>query len=103
MVPQYASMLDKESQKFIQNIGRRVAEIRRHKGWKQQDLADSLSLTWRQVARWEAGASNFTALTLRKLSKILGCSINDFFKEPKTTKPSAGRPRSKKSKTQSAK
>jgi transcriptional regulator with XRE-family HTH domain len=85
-------MLDNDSEKLIRDIGRRIAEIRTRKGWKQQDLADALQVTWRQVARWEAGSSNFTVATLNKLAKTLGCSVTEFYKIPKTSKPKAGRP-----------
>jgi|GEM_PF-1849868 transcriptional regulator with XRE-family HTH domain len=85
-------MHNKETEKLIQDIGRRIAEIRSQKGWKQQDLADAIPVTWRQVARWEAGASNFTVASLQKLSNVLGCSLNDFLKKPKSAKPGRGRP-----------
>jgi transcriptional regulator with XRE-family HTH domain len=89
-------MIDKDSEKLIQDISRRIAEIRNQKGWKQQDLADALQITLRQVARWEGGASNFTVATLNKISKKFGCSIVEFYKKPKTQKPHAGRPRQNK-------
>ncbi len=39
------------------NVGKRIAELRKGKGWTQRQLADRLHVTDKAVSKWERGVS----------------------------------------------
>lgn len=79
---------------FVQNIGRRIAEIRAAKGWTQAVLAGKLGRSVIMVQIWERGI-NFKVETLNYLAKVLVCDVKEFFLKAKTPRPKPGRPRGK--------
>lgn len=48
----------------------KVKELRRKKGWVQEDLAREIGVSLSTVQRWEAKAVNPTRLARRELKKI---------------------------------
>jgi transcriptional regulator with XRE-family HTH domain len=59
-------------------IGKRIAEHRRKKGFSQQDLARFLEIPRSSVTQIELGNRNLTVIELMKLSESLGFSIDTF-------------------------
>jgi len=84
-------MFKKQIDARLQNIGRRIGEIRAAKGLTQAKLAEKLDRSLDMVQVWERG-NGVTVRTLLLLAMTLEVSIVEFFKIPKTPKPSAGRP-----------
>ncbi len=37
------------------SLGGRIAELRRQKGWSQENLAEQLGVTRQSVSKWESG------------------------------------------------
>jgi transcriptional regulator with XRE-family HTH domain len=75
-------------------MGARVAEIRRAKGWTQQDLADRLRMEPQSVQRIERG-TNLTIRSLVNLALTLGVATSALFEPPTTAKRRPGRPSKK--------
>lgn len=57
-------------------IGRRIAKLRKERGFTQKDLADFLGVTDKAVSRWESGAGNPDISLLPKLAKLLGTTTD---------------------------
>jgi transcriptional regulator with XRE-family HTH domain len=88
-------MKNHESQKWIKNVSRRVAEIRVQKGLTQAQVAEKIGITQRSYQVWENGTKEMKIGTLYKLSLALGCNPADFLKKAKSPAPKPGRPRQK--------
>ena len=50
------------------SLGDKIAELRRQRGWSQENLAERLGVTRQSVSKWESGAS------VPDLDKIIGLS-----------------------------
>lgn len=66
--------------RFLSAIGARIKELRRSKEMTQNDLATQCNFEKASMSRIEAGKTNVTILTLRKISNALGVEITEFFK-----------------------
>lgn len=65
--------------KLTQNqIGDRIAEIRKFKGLSQEDLAKRIKVSRSSLAQIELGNRGLDILELQKLSQVLGFSLDDF-------------------------
>src|ERR1700677_4196826 len=79
--------------KTIENIGRRVAEIRLKLGLTQDALAEKAGVTGGYIRQIEGGWKNLRVNTLCKIADILGCQTRDLFETPTMKKQTSGRPR----------
>ncbi len=61
-----------------QQFGKRLAELRKLKGFSQENMAKLLAIPRSSVAQMELGNRNVTALELIKWSEVLGFSIDRF-------------------------
>ena len=59
-------------------IGKRIVELRKLKGYSQEDLAKFLKIPRSSVAQMELGKRNISVIELIKLSEILGFSLDRF-------------------------
>lgn len=59
-------------------IGQRISELRKMKGFSQEELAKSVKISRPSLAQIELGNRNLDILELQKLSFILGFSLDDF-------------------------
>jgi transcriptional regulator with XRE-family HTH domain len=80
-------------EKIIENIGRRVAELRLKLGLTQDALAEKAGVTGGYIRQIEGGWKNMRVTTLCRLADVLGCETADLFKPASMKKPSPGRPR----------
>jgi transcriptional regulator with XRE-family HTH domain len=75
-------------------VGRRIGELRRARGLKQQDLADRIRATAIYVAHVEGGDENLTIASLVRFAEVgLGVEVAELFRPPATTQAKRGRPR----------
>jgi transcriptional regulator with XRE-family HTH domain len=81
--------------RLVQDIGRRIAELRNGKGWTQERYAARLGISVRYLARLERGLQNFTVHRLVWLAKSLGVQAIDLFARPRSRRIRVGRPRIK--------
>jgi putative transcriptional regulator len=75
-------------------FGLRVAELREERGLTQEQLAELIEMSSRNLQRVEAGQGNVDMLTLVALSAALRCRLAELF-DPgrKVARPKPGRPR----------
>ena len=59
----------------INAVGKRIAELRKNKGWSQMELAEQLNVSDKTVSKWENGGLPGIDL-FPKLSKIFNVSID---------------------------
>jgi len=62
----------------MQEIGRRIAVLRKQKGLSQADLARSIHVSRSTLAQIELGHKKLDALELWKLGMVLGFSLDEF-------------------------
>ena len=70
-----------------ENIGAKIAELRREHNMKQDELAEMLGVTPQAVSKWENGASMPDISLLPKIAQIFGVTIDDLFGMNNTPKP----------------
>lgn len=63
-------------------VGFKIREIRKNKGYSQNDLANLLNVKTNTVSRWENGLYEPGLEHLANLSKLFSISIGLFFPEP---------------------
>ena len=62
-------------------FGQKLKKLRIEKNLTQKDLADQLHVTFQTVSKWENDTNEPDFSTLKEISKILGCSIEELFSE----------------------
>ena len=76
----------------IQNAGRRIAELRRERGWTQARTAEKLGIEEQSLQRFERGA-NLTLRTMAKLARVFDVRIEAFLEKARPQQRRPGRPR----------
>jgi transcriptional regulator with XRE-family HTH domain len=83
-----------DSRDAITDVGLRIAEIRRARGWTQQEVASAAAMRPSDYQRIEAGKRNVTLRSLERVATALGVPLRRLFDVPSpTTKRRVGRPR----------
>lgn len=62
-----------------EQIGGRIAELRRAAGMSQEQLAGNLGITFQAVSKWECGIASPDIALLPELADIFGVTIDSFF------------------------
>jgi transcriptional regulator with XRE-family HTH domain len=62
------------------NVGYKIKELRRQKGWLQREFADKLGVNQQTVSGWENGVIEPTISKLKKIADVFGVKV-DYFKE----------------------
>lgn len=77
---------------IYEEIGCRIAELRKRRDWTQEQLAEAAKLTTSYVARIEAGKRQARLESLANLSGALGVSVADVLRsaEGYTEAPASG-------------
>lgn len=71
---------DAKEMKYLSAFGKRVAEIRRAKGFTQESLAEKADVTALTVSYIEQGRQWPRISTLQKLAKCLNVPVAELFK-----------------------
>jgi len=66
-------------------FGRRVRELRRARGWTQEELADRTRRHWTYIGGIERGERNPTLIVIGDLAAGLGVPIGHLFASVKVT------------------
>ena len=70
------------------SAGRRIAEMRRERGWNQAQLGERIGVSKQQVMRYETrGIANMWVRRLAKLCEVLQCSADWLLETGKTAAP----------------
>ena len=59
-------------------FGKRLAELRKARGWTQPDLAELLGVTVKTITYYERSASNPTAKTIDKIAEVFDVAPSEF-------------------------
>ena len=78
--------------RLLEQVGRRIAELRRSREWTQQELADQLGVTLRYVQSVEGGGQNLGLRSLAGWANVLGVAVSALFEAPASRRPRPGRP-----------
>jgi transcriptional regulator with XRE-family HTH domain len=73
-------MNDPNEPKYLKAFGKRLAEVRRSRGYTQESLAEKANITALSLGYIEQGRRWPRLATLKKLAKCLDVSVIEFFK-----------------------
>ena len=62
----------------------RIVELRKKKGWSQEELAEMIDVTRQSVSKWESGQSLPDLDKILKLADIFGVSTDYLLKDKDT-------------------
>jgi transcriptional regulator with XRE-family HTH domain len=83
----------RDPQDVVDAVGRRIAEVREHHGWTQEEAAERLGISLRHMKRIEAG-HNMTVHTLARIAFAFEVAPASLLNAPRSTAPRRpGRPR----------
>jgi transcriptional regulator with XRE-family HTH domain len=85
-------ILTSRAELLIRDVGARIAELRRLRGWTQADLAARVGVSDKYLQRVEAGAENLTLRTLVGFADALGVEVPSMFRLPQALPRRRGRP-----------
>ena len=68
-------------------LGKRIADLRREKGLKQDELAEKLGVSPQAVSKWENDQTCPDISLLPSLAKILGVSVDELLSGKKDDEP----------------
>jgi len=74
------STLTPEQQEDLQKLGRRLADIRKARGWSQEKLALESGLARSYLGGVERGKRNIAVLNILKLARTLGCEPGELLR-----------------------
>lgn len=60
-------------------LGRRISELRKEKGWTQEQLAEMLNVSPQAVSKWENGNSCPDITLLPVIAKLFSVTVDDLF------------------------
>lgn len=66
--------------KYLIELGKKIAELRKKKGWTQLEFAEKLKIQRTALTRIELGNVNSTISALINISKTLGITIDELVK-----------------------
>lgn len=69
----------------MRDVGRRIAELRRERGWTQASFAERMGVSWKYVQRLEAGSENLSLASIVEIANVLGARARALFVKPKGT------------------
>lgn len=72
--------MTKAETEFLIRLGRKIAKIRKEKGFSQSDLGANINMEKTNLSAIENGRQNPASLTLKKIADALGCKVEEFFK-----------------------
>jgi transcriptional regulator with XRE-family HTH domain len=61
-------------------LGQKIRQLRKQKGWSQEEFADKCGLGRAHMSLIERGQQNLTLATLESLCKVLGISMSAILK-----------------------
>jgi transcriptional regulator with XRE-family HTH domain len=77
--------LDKETQDFLKEVGKKVYEKRKEKQLTQEQIAELLGMTPAGYAKIERGLSNFSISRLMEIAKKLEIELDEILQAKETS------------------
>lgn len=69
-----------DDQVFLSILGKRIAQVRKEKGFSQLDLGTEIDMEKSNLSAIENGRQNPSTLTLKRIADALDVKVVDFFK-----------------------
>lgn len=66
---------------FLIKLGRKIATVRKAKGYSQFDLGAIIEMEKSNLSAIENGRQNPTSLTLKKIAEALNVKVEELFKD----------------------
>ena len=66
------------------SFSEKLTQLRRQKGWSQEELGEKLDVTRQTVSKWELGSTTPEMEKLIAMSELLGISIDELVKDNET-------------------
>jgi transcriptional regulator with XRE-family HTH domain len=79
--------------RLVQDVGRRLAELREARGLTQQEVADELGVSMRHVQAVEAGTKNLTLRSIAVFANAVRARLPEVFEPPIASRRGPGRPK----------
>lgn len=73
-------ILKKTKNKYLEKLGKQIRELRKLKGFSQEELAFKAEIDRSYVGGIERGERNISFLTLVKIANSLNCDVSKFTK-----------------------
>ena len=70
-------MPKRRDQELLRQVGKRVAQARKERGWTQEQLAENVGIEPVTMSRWETGDRALSISTLSAISGCLEVSLGD--------------------------
>jgi len=67
----------RRDQELLRQVGQRVAQIRRDRGWTQEALSESIGIEAVSLSRLETGDRALSLSTLARIADALGVGLGD--------------------------
>jgi transcriptional regulator with XRE-family HTH domain len=71
--------MDKSKAEFLHELGKRITQLRKSRGWTQEELAEHSGLHRTYISSLERGHRNPTITSLRAIASAIGISLYEFF------------------------
>jgi transcriptional regulator with XRE-family HTH domain len=85
-----------DPERLIEDVARRIAELRQRAGKTQAEVAEVVETTVSNYQRIEHGLQNLTLRTMAKIANAIGVSVAEFFVAPPAPQTrKRGRPKKK--------
>ncbi|MFT9017637.1 helix-turn-helix domain-containing protein [Acetobacter malorum] len=72
-------MNDTEKSEFLKEFGARIRQIRKAKGFSQEELASACELDRTYIGGIERGERNISLLNIKKIGTALGVNLRELF------------------------
>ena len=69
----------------VQDIGKRIAKLRKEKGYSQRELGDLIYVSDKTISKWERGVSAPDLTILENLSSQLGVGVEELISGEKVS------------------
>ncbi len=70
---------EQDDEQFIQNVGRRVRQLRRQARMSQEELAEQADLSRNYIGNIERGEKIASLVTAKRIINGLGITLSQFF------------------------
>ena len=67
----------RRDQELLRDVGQRVAQARRDRGWTQEQLAEAIEVEPVSLSRLETGHRALSLSTLAQVAEVLGVGLGD--------------------------
>ena len=72
------------------NLADKIIQLRKKKGWSQEELAEMINVTRQSVSKWESRASMPDLDKIVRLSEIFGVTVDYLLKDERETEETTG-------------